>query len=212
MLGEPPERAAWSQVVAMRLIVGLGNPGPKYHLTPHNLGFLTIDCLARQEGIRVNRPEAQSLVGRGEIAGRPVVLAKPLSFMNLSGGPVRALLAKYEASPEQLMVIYDDLALPWKSLRVRERGSAGGHNGLDSVIKALQTTEFERLRLGVGPGQPVGDGAVYVLRPLSREWQQELDELLERAADAVRLVLSDGAAKAMTVFNRRAGGSIVEEQ
>ncbi len=196
----------------MRLIVGLGNPGPKYHLTPHNLGFLTIDCLARQEGIRVNRPEVQSLVGRGEIAGQPVVLAKPLSFMNLSGGPVRALLAKYEASPEQLMVIYDDLALPWKSLRIRQRGSAGGHNGLESVIQALQTTEFERLRLGVGPGRPVGDGAVYVLRPLSREWQQELDELLERAADAVRLVLSDGAAKAMTVFNRRAGGSIVEEQ
>lgn len=195
----------------MRLIVGLGNPGPKYSRTPHNLGFLTIDRLAEEEGIRVNRPEANSLLGPGRIADRPVLLAKPLSFMNLSGGPIRALLAKYELSPDRLLVIYDELALPWNNLRIRERGSAGGHNGVESVIRALQTTEFLRLRLGISPGYPVGDGAAYVLRPFSRDQEEDVEEILGRAVEAVRLLLSEGAAKAMTVFNRRAGGLTTEE-
>ena len=188
------------------LIVGLGNPGPEYRLTPHNLGFLTIDRLASEEAIRVTRPEENSLVGRGEIAGRPVVLAKPLSFMNRSGGPVKALLARYEVEPGDVLLIFDDLALPWDTLRLRLRGTAGGHNGVTSVIDKLGTVEFTRLRLGIDPGRPYGDGADFVLRPLGKDRIEQLDDFLDRAAKAVRLYLSDGAAKAMTEINRRADG------
>ncbi len=188
------------------LIVGLGNPGPEYQSTPHNLGFLTIDRLASESGIRVTRPEENSLVGRGEVTGLPVVLAKPLSFMNLSGGPVRALLSRYEVEPGGTLIIFDDLALPWDTLRLRLQGSAGGHKGVASVIDKLGTNEFPRLRLGIDPGRPYGDGADFVLRPFGREQREQLDEFLDRAAEAVRLYLSDGAAKAMTEINRRADG------
>jgi PTH1 family peptidyl-tRNA hydrolase len=192
------------------LIVGLGNPGPEYSLTPHNLGFLTIDRLAAGDGIRVSRPEANALVGRGEIAGSPVILAKPLSFMNLSGGPVKALLNKYELEARQLLLIYDELDLPWGTLRMRERGSAAGHNGMISVISALGTPEFLRLRIGIHPGRRVADGAAFVLQPFKRAQENELDAILGRAVDVVRLLISDGAAKAMAVCNRRAEGSDTE--
>ena len=192
------------------LIVGLGNPGEQYSHTPHNLGFLTIDRLAGEEGIRVNRPEANALVGRGEINGSPVILAKPLSFMNLSGGPVKALLQKYELEPAQLLVIYDELDLPWGTLRLRQRGSAAGHNGMISVISSLQSPDFLRLRIGIHPGRRVADGAAYVLQPFRIAQEKDLDAILGRAADIVRLLLSDGAAKAMTVCNRRAEGSDTE--
>lgn len=195
----------------MRLIAGLGNPGPEYAFTPHNLGFLAIDRIAAQAGIRVARPEANALVGPGEIEGEPVLLAKPLSYMNASGGPVKNLLSKYGLGPQDLLVVYDDLDLPWGSLRLRERGSAGGHRGLESIIAAVATTEFARLRLGIHPGRPAGDGAKYVLRQLRQSEIGDLDEFLGRAADVVRLLLSDGAAKAMTVANRRAEGQDNEE-
>lgn len=196
----------------MYLIVGLGNPGPQYEQTPHNLGFLTIDRLAAAEGIRVSRPEGGALVGLGKLAGSEVALAKPLSYMNLSGGPVKTLLAKYELEPDRLVLVYDELALPWSSLRIRERGSAGGHNGVESVIRSLGTREFPRVRLGVSPGHKVTDGTSYLLSPFRREQLKELDEFVSRAADAVRLLTSDGAAKAMTVYNRRAEGLNNEEQ
>jgi PTH1 family peptidyl-tRNA hydrolase len=196
----------------MYLIVGLGNPGPQYEQTPHNLGFLTIDRLAAAEGIRVSRPEGGALVGLGKLAGSEVALAKPLSYMNLSGGPVKTLLAKYELGPDRLVLVYDELALPWSSLRIRERGSAGGHNGVESVIRSLGTQEFPRVRLGVSPGHKVTDGTSYLLSPFRREQLKELDEFVSRAADAVRLLTSDGAAKAMTVYNRRAEGLNNEEQ
>ena len=192
------------------LIVGLGNPGAQYSHTPHNFGFLTIDRLAAEAGIRVSRPEANALVGRGEISGSPVILAKPLSFMNLSGGPVKALLGKYELELRNLLVIYDELDLPWGTLRLRERGSAAGHNGMISVIDALDSQEFLRLRIGIHPGRRVADGAAYVLQPFKRTQEKELDAILGRAADVVRLLLSDGAAKAMAVCNRRAEGSDTE--
>jgi len=193
----------------MYVIVGLGNPGKQYEATPHNLGFLTIDRLASEHSIRVSRPEAGCLAGGGEIGGQAVLLAKPLSYMNLSGGPVQALLRKYEADTSRLLVVYDDLALPWAQLRIRERGSAGGHRGVESIINSLKTSEFSRLRLGISPGHPV-DGALFVLQPLKRRETEDLDELLGRAVDAIRLILSEGAAKAMTVYNRRAGGSNTE--
>lgn len=195
----------------MRLIVGLGNPGREYHLTPHNLGFLTVDRLAGQAGIRVSRPEGGAEVGLGELAGEEIVLAKPLSYMNLSGGPVKVLLGKYGLKPADLLVIYDELDLPWGSLRLKQRGSASGHRGMESVIASLGTMDFERLRLGIHPGRPIGDAARFVLRHLSREEVEELDGITERAADVVRLLISEGAEKAMSVANRRAGGNQNEE-
>ena len=121
----------------MRLIVGLGNPGPEYEFTPHNLGFLVIDRLAVDANIRVTRPEGGALVGVGVIAGEKVVLAKPLSYMNLSGGPTKKLLGKYDLEPSNVLVIYDELDLPWVSLRLKERGSAGGHRGRASVSQSI---------------------------------------------------------------------------
>ena len=195
----------------MRLIVGLGNPGEKYRLTPHNLGFLTIDRLAEDAGIRVSRPEGGALVGTGTLAGEEAVLVKPLSYMNLSGGPAKVVMDKYGLTPADLILIYDDLDLPWSTLRLKPKGSAGGHHGVESVIGSLKTQQFVRLRMGIHPGRPVGDGARYVLRRFSREEVAELEDFVGRAADAVRLVMSDGAEKAMAVANRRAVGQRDEE-
>lgn len=198
--------------VPMFLIVGLGNPGTRYEWTPHNLGFLAIDRLALEEGIRLSWRKADCLIGRGEIVGQQALLAKPQSFVNLSGGPIRALLERYEVEPDRLLVIYDDLALPWAELRIREKGSAGGHHGVESIIGAIRTNQFLRVRIGISPGYRVSDGAAYVLRPFRPAEKKELDEITGRAADAVRTILSDGAAKAMTVYNRRAAGSNTEAQ
>ena len=195
----------------MVLVVGLGNPGPEYENTPHNLGFMTIDRLAAESGIAVTRPERQALVGRGRLAGREVALAKPMSYMNLSGGPVKAWLEKHELTAADLLVVYDDFNLPLGSVRIRERGSAGGHHGMESIIAALGTNEFTRVRLGAGPDHPLQDGAEYVLRPFRRSQQKDLEEFVGRGADAVRSILAEGAAQAMTKFNRRAGGQTNEE-
>ena len=187
----------------MRLIVGLGNPGPEYEWTPHNLGFLAIDELARRTEIRVTRPEAKSQVGRGELTGQEVILAKPQTMMNLSGMAVRMLLDKYESEPSQLIVISDEVALPWGMLRIRERGSAGGHNGLKSVIDAIGTNEFIRVRLGVGPEKVWGDLADYVLCPMGRAEREIATQLVEDGSNAVETILKDGVSTAMTQFNRR---------
>ena len=187
----------------MRLIVGLGNPGPEYEWTPHNLGFLAVDELARRAGIRVTRPEAKSQVGHGELAGQEVILAKPQTMMNLSGVAVRLLLDKYECDPSQLIVIIDDVALPWGMLRIRERGSAGGHNGLKSVIDAIGTNEFIRVRLGVGPEKAWGDLADYVLCPMGHAEREIATRLVDDAGKAVETILKDGVSSAMTQLNRR---------
>src|SRR6202142_4563149 len=150
----------------MRLIVGLGNPGMEYAWTPHNLGFLVVDKLAELANIRVTRPEAKSFVGRGEMAGHEVVLAKPQTMMNLSGLAVRDLIRRAECEPSDVIVICDDIAIRWGMIRVRERGSAGGHNGLKSVISALGTMEFPRIRLGVRPEEFRGELREYVLRQI----------------------------------------------
>jgi PTH1 family peptidyl-tRNA hydrolase len=188
----------------MRLIVGLGNPGPEYAFTPHNMGFLAIDELASRSGIRVTRPEAKSYIGRGELAGQDVILAKPQTMMNLSGVAVRMLLDKYECDPAQLIVISDEAALPWGALRIRERGSAGGHNGLKSVIGAVGTDEFIRVRLGVGPEKVWGDLADYVLCPMGKTERETARVLVVEASTAVETILSEGVGKAMSLFNRRA--------
>jgi PTH1 family peptidyl-tRNA hydrolase len=187
----------------MRLIVGLGNAGLRFAWTPHNLGFLALDRIAERAGMRVERPEAKSLVGFGKCAGQEVVLAKPQTMMNLSGLAVRDLLERLECAPEDLIVLYDDVALPWGMLRIRERGTAGGHNGLKSVIGAVGSTEFPRVRMGVQPDHPVGDLATYVLHPMSRADLEMAAEMTEQAADAVELILTQGTAQAMNRFNRR---------
>ena len=187
----------------MRLIVGLGNPGPEYAWTPHNLGFLAVDELANRGGIRVERPEGKALVGRGKLAGEDVALAKPQTMMNLSGLSVRDLLARYEVTPVELIVVYDDVALPWGMIRIRERGSAGSHNGLKSVIGALQTDEFIRVRLGVEPDHPVSDLAAYVLHPMSKSSLEAAAEMIEETAGAVEMILEKGVATAMNRYNKR---------
>ena len=196
----------------MRLIVGLGNPGIEYAWTPHNLGFLVVDKLAEQAGIRVTRPEAKSYVGKGKIAGHEVVLAKPQTMMNLSGLAVRELMGRAECeSPSDVIVICDDVALPWGMLRVRERGSAGGHNGLKSVIGALGTMEFPRVRLGVQPDGLRGDLKEYVLRQIRRDEEDVVAEEVEQGAEAVKVIVAEGTARAMNQFNRRVAPPGVDE-
>jgi peptidyl-tRNA hydrolase, PTH1 family len=187
----------------MRLIVGLGNPGPEYQWTPHNLGFLAVDELATRGGIRVERPEAQALVGLGKVAGKEVILAKPLTYMNLSGNSVGRLMDKYEVEPGELLVMFDERDLPWGMIRIGERGSPGTHNGAKSVISAVGTQEFARLRLGCGPDQPVGDLAAYVLRPMKKNELEAAGEMVANAGDAVELMLTQGIAAAMNKYNRR---------
>ena len=187
----------------MRLIVGLGNPGSEYEHTPHNLGFMAVDALAGRAGIRVTRPEAKSYVGLGSVAGNEVVLAKPQTMMNLSGGAVRMLLERYPSAPAEMIVLSDDTALPWGMLRIRERGSAGGHNGLKSIIAAMGTNEFVRVRLGVKPEYPLEDMADYVLGNMPRPEREIAAQMVSDAADAVELILTEGVGKAMARFNRR---------
>ncbi len=187
----------------MRLIVGLGNPGIEYAWTPHNLGFLVVDRLAERAGARVDRPEARSFIAKTRLAGSDVVLAQPQTFMNASGPAVRELLERFECDPAEMVVLVDEVALPWGTLRIRERGSAGGHNGLKSVIGALGSDAFIRLRIGIRPEHPVGDLSDYVLRPMRKADLEVAAEMVETAADAVEMILVEGPGKAMSRFNRR---------
>jgi PTH1 family peptidyl-tRNA hydrolase len=185
------------------LIVGLGNPGDEYAQMRHNLGFMLIDKLAHDEGIVVGRRECSSLVGRGEIEGTRTKLAKPQTFMNLSGHAVSCLLAKLKSeSPiKQLVVISDDLALPLGTIRIRERGSAGGHNGLKSIIAAIGTNEFVRLRIGIQPDHPISDPKRFVLDAFSRTERSIVEETLALSTNAIRTIIRDGILKAMSDFN-----------
>jgi len=193
------------------LIVGLGNPGPEYEYTAHNLGFLVIDRLAERHKMKVTRKDSMALAGRGTIAGKRVLLAKPQTFMNVSGPSVKGLLAKYELQPGQLLLVYDELDLPWQSLRIRPSGSAGGHHGVDSVIGTIGSENFPRVRLGIHGGSRDRDGAKIVLSGLKRGQKEELDELLDYAAQAVESIIAEGVEKSMTKFNRRAPGPNEEE-
>jgi len=200
------------------LIVGLGNPGEEYEHTPHNLGFLAVDRLAEANAIRMTRKENASLVGLGEIRRRKVALAKPQTFMNLSGPAVKGLLERYGLKPDRLILVYDELALPWQDLRIRPKGSAGGHNGVKSVIGSLGTMEFTRVRLGIRPVdesgalRPIGDTAKFVLAPFKRGQMKEMEEAVGRGAEAVESIIAEGVEKSMAAYNRRAGGSNTEEE
>ena len=187
----------------MRLIVGLGNPGPEYQWTPHNLGFLAVDELANRGGIRVERPEGKALVGLGKVAGEEVILAKPQTYMNLSGISVRDLLKKYELGPEDLLAMWDEAQLPWGAIRIHSEGSAGSHNGAKSLISSLGTAAFARLRLGCGPDHPLASRKEYVLRTMKKAELAVAAEMIAEAGDAVELLLTKGIDAAMTKFNRR---------
>jgi PTH1 family peptidyl-tRNA hydrolase len=196
----------------MRLIVGLGNPGPEYAWSPHNLGFLAVDRIAERAGARVERPEAKSYLGFGRLCGEEVALAKPQTFMNASGLAVRELLGRLELDAGSLIVIYDDVALPWGMIRVRARGTAGSHNGMKSVIGALGTQDFLRIRLGVQPEHPAADLAAYVLRPMRKAALESAAGMLDDAAEAVEVILRDGAERAMSLFNRKVMGAEEEQE
>ena len=181
------------------LIVGLGNPGAEYEWTRHNLGFMLIDLLARQAGREVRRAECRALVGRAEVEGRMVELVKPQTYMNLSGEAVACLLRK--RAGRDLIVVSDDIALPFGTIRLRARGSSGGQKGLKSIISTLGTDEFPRLRIGIQPEHPVSDTARFVLERFPTAQRLEVEKILERGADALRAVLRDGIDKAMAQYN-----------
>jgi peptidyl-tRNA hydrolase, PTH1 family len=187
----------------MRLIVGLGNPDPEYQWTPHNLGFMAVDELANRAAIRIERPEGKALVGRGKLAGEEILLAKPQTYMNLSGISVRELLAKYELDVSDLLVMWDEVQLPLGTIRIHPDGSAGSHNGAQSVINALGTQEFARLRLGCGPDHPLNSRREHVLRPMRKAELEVAAEMIDEAGNAVEVILKEGLDAAMNKFNRR---------
>jgi PTH1 family peptidyl-tRNA hydrolase len=200
----------------MRLIVGLGNPGPEYAWTPHNLGFMVVDLLAERHKIKFGRfsqlfPRSLRTllrnprfdVGDGVIAGCEVILVKPLTYMNLSGLALREISSWYHFFPTDLIVVVDDISLPWGTIRIRERGSAGGHNGLKSIIGALGSDQFARVRLGAAPDHPLMNKSGYVLRSLRKAESKLAAEMVETATQAIEVILTDGVGLAMTRFNRR---------
>ena len=198
-------------LLIMKLIVGLGNPGAEYEATRHNLGFMLIDRLLARAGCRRYRAESNAEVAEVTLAGQRVVLAKPQTFMNLSGDAVRPLLARYgEANAANLIAASDEAALPFGMIRVRQRGSAGGQKGLKSIIERLGSQDFARVRLGVKPDHPVSDLASFVLSPIPRRDRDALDAMLDRAADAIEVILTDGVERAMARFNERAKSDVGE--
>ncbi len=207
---EPGSDAVRKQ--AVKLIVGLGNPGIEYQFTPHNAGFLALDRIADFCDVTIGNRRGRALTARTKLAGHDVLLAKPETFMNLSGLSVAALLRELELAPEDLIVLYDELAIPLGALRIRERGSANGHNGVKSISGVLGTEEWTRIRIGVGK-QPTADGREiksggkdYLLAPFRKVELAVLDEVLDRAAKAVEMVLTAGVSAAMNEFNRRLPG------
>jgi PTH1 family peptidyl-tRNA hydrolase len=187
--------------VTTNLIVGLGNPGGQYARTRHNVGFMTVDVLAREAGADLWSTVCRSLVCPAVIAGRPVILAKPLTYMNLSGPAIQMLLLEHRLELKDVVLIVDDFSLPFGRIRLRTGGSAGGHHGLESVIRALATEEFLRIRLGIGEENAPADKAEFVLSDFPPEREPELIDMIHRAGEAVKTLLSDGVAKAMSLFN-----------
>ena len=187
----------------MKLIVGLGNPGEDYELTPHNLGFRAIDRIANEYGVKVGNRQSLAKTARFMIGPETVLLVKPETFMNLSGNSVGDLVRKHNVRPEDLIVIQDDLDFPLGTLRIQRGRSSAGHKGIESLIRALGTKDFLRVRIGVAPEQRVKDGAAYVLARLSRHQEAVVDKVLDAAAEAVKVILTDGPDVAMNRFNRK---------
>jgi len=188
----------------VKLIVGLGNPGIEYQFTPHNIGFLGVDRIAEQCGVMIENRHCKALTARTRIGNEEILLAKPETYMNLSGMSVLELVRKYEANPQQdLIVIYDELDLPLGMIRVRARGSSAGHNGMQSIINALQSEEIARIRIGIAPDDPRKGGAKYVLSPFRKSQLAAVDEALDLAAQAVNAIVNESITVAMSRFNRK---------
>jgi len=188
----------------VKLIVGLGNPGIEYQFTPHNLGFLVIDRIANDLDVEVRNRQCRALTARAVIADQQILLVKPETFMNLSGLAVAELVRKYEVDPSaDLVLIYDELDLPLGTIRIRQRGSSAGHNGMESVIGALGMQEFLRIRLGIAPDRKISDGVKYVLKPFRKSELKVVDEVIDRAAEAVEVIMTEGPGAAMNRFNRK---------
>ncbi|MFL6447463.1 MAG: aminoacyl-tRNA hydrolase [Bryobacteraceae bacterium] len=192
-------------------IAGLGNPGTRFEASPHNVGFWVVDALARRFDVRL-RTEGENLIGSGRLGDRTVLLVKPQTFMNLSGQGIAAALRFRKLSARDLIVVYDELDLPWTALRIKVGGSAAGHNGVKSIIGLLKTEMFTRVRVGIRPNHPVSDAAKYVLSPLERELKLDEEEVVSYTVDAIEFLVAEGAEKAMAKFNRRARGMTNEEE
>jgi PTH1 family peptidyl-tRNA hydrolase len=211
--GQPADsaRAKPSAGSGKVLVVGLGNPGIEYQFTPHNAGFLAIDRIAENYGVAVANRRCRALTATVRIAGRDAILAKPETFMNLSGASIQALLREHEVDPQRgVIVLYDEIALPLGTLRIRERGSSGGHNGVKSISGALRSEEWIRIRIGIAPELPAAAESArrqrkeYVLTPFRKNDLALLDGALDRAANAVEVILAQGVAAAMNEFNQKA--------
>jgi PTH1 family peptidyl-tRNA hydrolase len=205
MLAEPRPEGA------VTCIAGLGNPGIRYEATPHNFGFLIVDELARRHAIRVSKNAGAVLVGTGHIRNKTVVLVKPQTFMNNSGAAIGHVLKHRNLTSHDLIVVYDELDLPWTALRIKKNGSAAGHNGVRSIIAALKTDVFIRVRVGIRPDHPV-DAVQYVLAPFERELIDDVGEMVSYTADAVESIVAEGANRAMAKYNRRARGIQKEDE
>jgi peptidyl-tRNA hydrolase, PTH1 family len=188
----------------VKLIVGLGNPGDEYRLTPHNVGFLVVDRIASERGVEIRNRQCRALTARIQVGDEPVLLAKPETYMNLSGLSVRELVTEYEVKPEaDLIVIQDELDFPLGTLRIHTRRSSAGHNGIESIIGALGTQDFLRIRIGVAPEHKVEDGERYLLAPFRKAELAVVDGILDTAVEAVKAILTEGVAAAMNRFNRK---------
>lgn len=208
----PPLESPEAPASGVFCIAGLGNPGSRYEATPHNAGFWVVDEVARRSGIAVTREESGVLFGNGQLCSKPVILVKPQTFMNRSGEGISAMLRFRKLTPQNLIVIHDELDLPWTALRIKAQGSAAGHNGVKSIIGALKTDVFLRMRVGIRPSHPIRDASDFVLAPLERDLAVDVEEIVSYTADAVESIVAEGAAKAMTKFNRRARGLQEEEE
>ncbi len=188
----------------MKLIVGLGNPGIEYQFTPHNLGFLAVDRIANEFGVEIRNRQCRALTARVVIGSETVLLAKPETFMNLSGISVRELVSKHEVRLEEdLIVIQDELDFPLGTIRIQRKRSSAGHNGIESIINSLGTNDFLRIRIGVAPDRKIEDGMSYLLAPFRKAQMKVVDEMLEVAAEAVKATVTEGAGAAMNRFNRK---------
>jgi PTH1 family peptidyl-tRNA hydrolase len=186
----------------VKFVVGLGNPGIKYQSTRHNLGFLVVDRLAKQYNIAVDRELCDALVGEGLCNGEKIAIVKPQTFMNRSGSALKGFLHEYGGTASDLVIVYDDLDLPFGRIRIRLQGSAGGHRGILSIMESLAGARFCRLRVGIGRPPEGKDTVDYVLEPFSADEISHLSEIIDRAVASVDSLLRDGAQRAMEVFNR----------
>jgi PTH1 family peptidyl-tRNA hydrolase len=188
----------------VKLVVGLGNPGRKYARTRHNLGFMVIDHIAAQNGVKITDKVCDALVGEWTVDGEGALLAKPQTYMNRSGASVKALMREYGLSSEDLVVAYDELDLPFGRIRIRARGSSAGHQGVHSIIESLAGAPFYRLRVGIGRPPEGTDAADFVLDGFTAEERERLDDIISMAAEAVVCLVREGGGRAMEQFNRTA--------